>query len=56
MLEAAMKSNLKVQQLFQAEKDRINLDDAKLEQMKILIEIAQMSLSAVINNQLDSDS
>lgn len=56
MLDAAMKSNIKVQQLSQIEKDKINLDDAKLEQMKILIEIAQMSLSAVISNQLDSDS
>lgn len=52
MLESVIKSNAKVQKMSADHKAAIGLDECKLEQMKVLIDFAQLSLTTVIESQL----
>ncbi|MFZ3228828.1 MAG: hypothetical protein WA160_01390 [Pseudobdellovibrio sp.] len=55
MLQTVLKLNGNVKHMTADQKAVIGLDDVKLEQMKVLIQVAQMSLAAVIEGELCSN-
>lgn len=52
MLESVVHSNEGVKNLSHDQKTTLGLDEDKLDQMKVLVQIAQLSLSTVISSQL----
>lgn len=53
MLTAILKSQDAIEKMDQKTKEKFDLDEARLEQMKMMTAMAEMALSALIKNNLD---